>query len=313
MKYEHKETKEKEDKILELYKAGIGVYRISLQTTSSKKTVKKVLLKHGIDSSEDLKSQKEEKYKQVLELYKQGKPQLEIEQTLKMTRKTIREILKSSEVEYRNKATQQKIRHKTEIDETVLDDLTKEEAAYWIGMYYADGYVKCKNEFMFSLCLHNDDFGHLQKAKRFFKSNREIIEGHGNCSVLNINSEKLHKIFRNIGFDNTKSYTARPPEELKDSPHFWRGVVDGDGCLSFLNKETPLLHLCGTKETIEDFIIFLKNNGLPTSANAIQVKGQVLHQVGFSTNNARIAASILYQDSTIYLERKYQKYLSFLN
>lgn len=252
----------------------------------------------------------DEQKNKVKELYLQGASQSSIEKTLKMTRKTIRTILKENSIE-RDKSTQWRLSRNSSLNENVFNQLTP-EALYWIGFLYADGHIRKDKEYSIELEIELKDLGHLNKYKDFFGCNKSIKTFDNSCK-LKIYSKVLHQKLKDLGFTHNKSYTAKPHDLLKESRDFWRGVVDGDGSLSNQLK-APLLHLCGTVDTIEEFISFIKRQGVETIALPRYCKGSTcLYQVNFSCIKAIDITNILYKDAEVYLDRKYEKYQSYLN
>lgn len=240
----------------------------------------------------------------VLELYSQGVSQIEIEEELQMTRKTIRELIKSSDLHYKTKSEQWLIRYSNKLNETVFDKLTP-EALYWIGFLYADGHITKERGYSIELALKKEDREHLMKFKIFLSASNPIRDfKKGEASRIRIGSQKLWQKLKDLGFDNNKSFTAKPHELLKNSRDFWRGVVDGDGGVHTNYKSVTL---CGTYETIKGFIEFYKSNKKPSKAS-----GKELYQVHFYGKEADEIADLLYKDSEIYLDRKYEKYKKFL-
>jgi hypothetical protein len=295
----------KSGEILRLYKEGIGLELISKTVHSSQSTVKKVLLHFGIDYNFDKKIKYQKKLDDVLNLYKQGKSQLYIEKQVGLTRKTIRNLLKSKNIKYRNKSEQKFLDYGTELDESVFDELTP-EALYWIGLLFADGHIT-KKEFSISLTLHNNDCGHLEKFKLFLKSNRKITPDKGDCSRVRINSKKIWYRLKELGFTNNKSDVGKPHLLLKNSKDFWRGVIDGDGGVynyDYMNQ----MSLCGTLETIFDFIIFCTSN-LNIEDKYPSHSGKKIYQVGYYSEDCKKILNLLYKDATVYLDRKHKTYL----
>lgn len=240
------------------------------------------------------------KKEKVIELYKSGVSQSVIEKELQMTRKTIRELIKSSNLHYKTKSEQWLIRYGNELDETIFDELN-EESLYWIGFLYADGHITKERGYSIELGLKKEDKEHIQKFKNFLKCSNSVKEAK-NSFRIRIGSQKIHEKLKEFGFDNNKSFTAKPHELLKNSRDFWRGLVDGDGCIGKYKQET--INLAGTFETIKEFISFCKSNKQPSKAS-----GKELYQVSFYSKEAKQIADILYKDSKVHLERKYQKYL----
>ena len=94
--------------------------------------------------------------------------------------------------------------------------------------------------------------------------------------------------------------------------HFIRGYWDGDGCLSWGNKEhtLPCIGVIGT----EDFLTELKHY-LPLKFDyVLQQKSNsntTTRQLTIGGKNAFELTKYLYSDATIYLQRKYEKYLEY--
>jgi len=252
----------------------------------------------------------EEQKEKVKNLYLQGLSQSQIEKDLKMTRKTIRTILKSAGVD-RTKSEQWRKRWGSSLNECVFDELTP-ESLYWIGFLYADGHVRKDGaEHSIEVEIELKDWDHLVKFAKFLECNKEPKQYSENSCTLRVYSKKINQRLKDLGLDHNKSYTAKPHELLKDSRDFWRGVVDGDGSISN-QLGSAFIHLCGTKDTIQEYINFLNLQGVNTKAKPNKPKQEgSLHQVGLACDKALITMDILYKDSTVYLDRKYQKYLEF--
>ncbi len=247
------------------------------------------------------------KKEKVLELYSQGVPQLQIERELQMTRKTIRELIKASDLKYKTKSEHWLIRYNNTLNEKAFDELTP-EACYWIGFLYADGHIAKNRDYSIEIQLSIVDRDHLEKFKNFLSATNKItLDKKKNLVKLRFGSKKLYERLTGLGFTHNKSYNAIPHPLLKNSKDFWRGVVDGDGCL--FNGKYPQLQLCGTEETIQDFINFVDTYfailKVPRKAS-----GLVLKQVSFYKEYLDVA-DLLYKDATIYLDRKYKIYESW--
>ena len=294
-----------------MYDEGVKLTEICKLTSSSQPTVKKVLLSCGIDYDAEKKKAREKQLQEVIELYNQGKSQNYIETTLKLTRKTIRELLKEAGVEYRDKSQQQHINNNTEINHHAFDELTP-EVLYWIGMLFTDGHIEQKTEASIDLTLHNNDIDHLYKFKEFLGSSRDIKQSNGDCSRLRVNSKQLRDRLVELGFTHNKSISIVPHELLKDSRDFWRGCIDGDGGVYWRKDNTGHITLCGTLETIFEFAIFCNKYASVKDKYPTRANGKNLYQISYYGKDARKIATYLYKDSTIYLQRKYDTYQSFL-
>lgn len=305
----YKKSKEKSEKIIRLFKEGVGFTQICKLTTSSQPTVKKVLSHHGIDYNLEKSREYTSKLNQVLEMYQQGESQCTIEKTLNLTRKTIRTYLKSREVDYRDKSAQQHIRYNTQVDHHAFDKLNP-ESLYWIGMFYTDGHIEQKRDAAITLTVHNNDQQHLEKLKYYLKSNRLISKDHGDCMRLRINSRRLRDKLVELGFTSNKSRSIAPHVLLKESRDFWRGCVDGDGGVyNYPSREQ--IFLCGTLETVFEFIIFCNKYCGVKDKYPSPCTGKNLYQVHFYGKDAKLVAHLLYHNAQVYLDRKYNTYLEW--
>ena len=90
--------------------------------------------------------------------------------------------------------------------------------------------------------------------------------------------------------------------------HFIRGYVDGDGCLSFQNKEHTIPHIdiLGT----EEFLTTLKKY-IPIECKVSKCSNKRLFHIGVSRKRAYEFTKFLYNNSTIFLDRKKNKYEEF--
>lgn len=310
----YNKTKTKSEEILKLYEEGVILTKICEMTSSSQFTVKKVLVTGGIDYDTVEKEKYQKKLKRAIELYKEGKSQLFIEKELGFTRKTLRNLFKSrDDLSYRSKSEQHFIRYGTEIDESVFDELIP-EALYWIGMLYTDGFLTSRREYGGGLTQHTNDMKHLEKFKSFLKSTRPITPDHGDCHRVRFNSKKIHGRLMELGFTSNKSYTGKPHELLKHSRDFWRGCIDGDGGVyNYTERNVHQLFMCGTLETVFDFIVFCSKYVGIKEKCPTKCQGPNHYEISYYAQDARKVAEYLYKDACVYLDRKYEKYLEIVN
>ena len=307
-----KQNKERDKKVLNLFNSKKTCSDIVKELGISKLTVKKVLSNFGIDYSERLKEQKEWKLKQVPILYSQGKSQLDLEKELGLTRKTIRNILKNSNVEYRSQSDSISLSNGHYINHDAFDNLTDPKVLYFIGFIYTDGHVTInhkKNENSISVEIHKQDVDILEKFRDFLKCNYKIVNTKENTVRLRVFSKKLCNVLKKLGFTSRKTYDLVPHEKLKYSRDFWRGCVDGDGCLHFDKiNQYWIINLVGTLDTCIGLREYL-NSELQVNRNINKAGGKNLFTVIYRSNIAKQVSKLLYKDAEVYLDRKYQKYL----
>ncbi len=167
-------------------------------------------------------------------------------------------------------------------------------------------------------------FRTLRKFKKALKTDsvirRKIVKL--NCKEhtayrLGIYREKMYNDLINKGCLENKSLILTFPDidifSDKDLvKHFIRGYVDGDGCIGIYNNK-PFLSMLGTHDFLNGVLEWLKvHGGLVTNAKVNRCTGkdkENIFQLNFSSKKATSALLYLYENSNIYLERKYNKYL----
>lgn len=238
---------------------------------------------------------------EIIRLRESGLTITKIGNTLKIPRKNISDILKENNISTKRNT----------IKEDIFEKIDNEEKAYWLGFIMADGYISKYNQIEVSIQLSDKE--HLKKLKEFVNTNTPIIEDntkYNRCRLL-FCSKKMAGDLAKLGCTNKKSLTLAFPNKeqvpdifLKD---FIRGYVDGDGCICITEKTLAF--------SITSNDIFIKGmltrtgwindecNYYP-SGNAITWRCWKKYIIKY--------LSYLYEGSTIYLERKFEKYKSLL-
>lgn len=302
------------ENILSLFNQNKKCSEIVKELGISKKTVIKALASVGINYTEELKKERDWKIKQIPILYEEGKSQVELEKELQLTRKTIREVLKNSNVVYRSESEAKTLGRGHYINNNAFDDLTDPETLYWIGFIYTDGHVTIDNnrgQNSIEINIQSQDKELLEKLKIFLKCNYNIKEDpkYG-CVKLRVFSEKLCGVLKSLGFTSNKTSNLDPHEKLKYSRDFWRGCVDGDGCLSYCKHHNNwIINLVGTIDTCIGFRDFITNNNIGGVRNVNKANGKNLFTTRYAGKIVKQVSDLLYKDAIVYLDRKYKKYL----
>lgn len=199
-----------------------------------------------------------------------------------------------------------------------------EEALYFAGLLFADGCVRQKSDRGYSgawyttLSLQKRDRAIVERFRAFLKSDHPIhdrvpqtsksgVNSAGAC-MLSICSARLAKSLVRFGVIPRKTYTASVPEWLRTNRHFWRGVVDGDGWITFrkrpLGKAEPKIGLCGTWEVVEQFREWVVSF-TPTRMKPVpHPVSQHCWRFVVAVNKAADVARRLYSGCTVALPRK---------
>ncbi len=192
-------------------------------------------------------------------------------------------------------------------------DTFNEFSEYWLGFIFADGTCVSSKDANseIAIILSDKDKSHLEKFKLFLESEHKISLfkcGQGYASEsgsakFSIRSQQLSTKLKEYGWK--KNLESIAVKQLATSRHFWRGVIDGDGCLG-INKgklfNFPRLELVGGKLLLEQFIEFVKTVAPENLATARPHKN--IFRVGLIRNHARLVIENLYRDANIFLDRK---------
>lgn len=201
------------------------------------------------------------------------------------------------------------------VDETVFDIIDSEEKAYWLGFMYADGCIYNK-EYRMELSLQGSDVKHLQKFSKFLKSTKPDLvkiyhnykQGNYDRCRISVRSKHLWESLNNKGCVPNKSLILTFPNNIPNDliKHFIRGYIDGDGCLCTSNPYKIELNVLGTLDFLTGIV---KNLPLKKDYPIFKVKNKNYYTLNLWCSTAINIIKFLYENSTIYLNRKYEKYL----
>jgi hypothetical protein len=208
---------------------------------------------------------------------------------------------------------------KNKCNENYFEKIDTNEKAYWLGLLFADGYVRkrkqCNKKYkqggVMGVSLKNGDEYLLEKLivdlESTYKLTKQIKDGFLSYK-LEINSSKMVNDLINLGCVPNKSLILTPPI-LKDKfvPHFIRGYFDGDGSIGKYDGRVKF-SLLGTKELLAWVLNFFKDKGMKTTPKISKKKNIYSIQVN-SKSDIELIENILYNfSSDYYLKRKKDKF-----
>ena len=214
-------------------------------------------------------------------------------------------------------------------NETFFDVINTERKAYWLGFLYADG-ANCDKARNVSLSVSEIDAYILDCLKQDMGSDHKIYVKTSSgfkgkpihmllfCSVYLCNSLMKQGCIPRKSLTLKFPTTTQVPEHLHN--HFIRGYFDGDGSFSFRVVKNKI-SAKGTVNIIssEDFCRKLKdilNKFLPIGGYINTHTCESGHKVFYLTLNGGNQViqfmDWIYQDATIFLNRKREKYREFL-
>lgn len=208
-----------------------------------------------------------------------------------------------------------------------FDAINTEEKAYWLGFLIADGWINKNDKTgagVVGIELQYGDIGHLKKFNKSISGNYQITD-RWRAGQFSHNDKKYHecviRIFSRImydsleylGFTSDKSLTVGFPNiESVLIRHMVRGYFDGDGRFGLSNNRLSVSFITASKRLNDDLIKILRSQQIEIHEYTTTNKetGTFMYVPEITNNINRIKfLDWIYQDASIYLDRKYYKYL----
>ncbi|MGL4762720.1 MAG: LAGLIDADG family homing endonuclease [Sarcina sp.] len=226
---------------------------------------------------------------------------------------TIKNILIKHKISRRTKAG-----YKKPFNEEFFSIIDSEEKAYFLGFLMADGNVceREKSQPCIRMELNKKDKYILEAFEELLGLENKVKDTRKNCVSIRFHSRKM--------FDDLGTYGVIPNKTKKESfeyikildttmiRHFIRGFFDGDGwvtnttshgkrkgvrkCIGFVSNKTML-------EEIREYL----NSVIGTRLNKITERVGCSMLLYSSKRDIEEIKRYMYEDASIYLERKYLK------
>jgi len=234
--------------------------------------------------------------------------------------KTVYDIVK------RNGRSHQISNKKYDVNSNYFEDINTEEKSYWLGFLYADGYVRLRRSGELKLKLKQTDREHIELFRVCIESTHPIKNDISNVkygnnkisksklSYISINNTKMVKDLIKFGCVNNKSFIIKLPKLKNDLiRHFIRGYFDGDGCIyiSKNNNNCTFNITSGSKNIIDDINDVFKN--IQIIKCYIKITKNTYRLNIYDKIELLKLYNYLYDNSTIYLKRKFNKFKSYIN
>lgn len=266
--------------------------------------MKKILNDSDLENIKKLYLKDKLKIKEICDLYKISRP-------------TIENFFKKHKIETRTR----KDYHKYSINLDFFETINTEEKAYFLGLLYADGNIYKRS---LRLSLQERDIDILNKIKKCINFSGDYYCSYSkspnqqNRITLQVNSKDMVNDLIKLGCIPNKSFLLKFPS--KDQVpnhlirHFIRGYFDGDGWIYIVSK-TNHFGIIGTKDLCENIKIILENVGIAFSNKALSLHKNQTNRILRLTSKKSILQvyKYLYENATIYIDRKYNKFQELLN
>lgn len=186
------------------------------------------------------------------------------------------------------------------------------ELAYILGLFVSDGSISDYDNYgkkYVSFSNNTKDKDMLEKVAGVIGYKNKVLDLKSGMSRIRPSGNFVWSFFKDLGFDNNKTFNAVVPKEIiirsELYSHFIRGLFDGDGSISIRQRRIhsyPCSSVVGTKGVV-DFVanVFPFYNTCEPHVS--------IHRVTYDGENSVKFLNALYENSTIHMERKYEKFL----
>lgn len=239
----------------------------------------------------------------VINKYKSGISTTDIAKEYNVDKHTICNILEKNRIERNN------IYHNKNLDENYWEIIDRYDKAYFLGFLITDGNVYGNDV---RLQLKNESKVILDVLKEKTLSENKIREDKRGFVTFSVKRKKWVDDLSKYGVIPRKTSTVYFPEIPEEFlSHFIRGLIDGDGWVSFKGKQ---IGFCGN----ETLVIQLKNI-LVKKLDVYDVKvlkiSEKLFQICWcSKKDIKKIGEFIYKDKNdCFLKPKYENYKKLTN
>lgn len=258
---------------------------------------------------------------ELIKLYNQGNSLTFLAKFFNTTSYKIKQILISNNVHIRSRSEQTRLtniaRRKWSVQDNYFSDINTYSKAWLIGFLAADGTIR-KDSNEIKIGLSKKDIEILEKIKYELHLDKPILEYQTNngfdCAQITWSSFQHKQDLKKYGVVNNKTYLPMHlPKWTKDKIlAFILGYYDGDGSFSINPQGYCRLRICAHRnELLQDIGEFFKKYYKADYSLSKDNRG--LWELSISTRYAIQILKDMYNLNSIRLDRKYQKFLEYIN
>ena len=197
---------------------------------------------------------------------------------------------------------------------------TPEEAAYMIGMLQADGHHQesSRNRGKITLELSNKDIDIIEKLSKILKPFGATIHTRtrntnfkddymsSTLSVCRLEFRTLIKPYVPVG--RKSADTVGLPLDIYGVAHYVRGLSDGDGSLGITGENKPFWSFVTASESLASYLCTWIERITGQVKRVDRNTRDGVYNICLYNEDAITWCTFLYQDSTLCLDRKFNKY-----
>jgi len=217
-----------------------------------------------------------------------------------------------------------KCHRKYYINEDFFDNINSQEKAYVLGIFYADGSNNIRKHKAY-ISLAEKDVDIVKKIRDLISPNKPLLYSkrnpenikHQNRYMFYIDNKHMSEQLEKIGCITNKTFRLKFPKWLNKDlyNHFIRGYFDGDGHIGIYKTKTNKIQANFSIVSTEEFC-----TSISEIFKELDINSKLYCRFPESNNSirdVRIGGNLqilrlldwLYKDASIYMNRKYQKYL----
>ena len=268
------------------------------------------------------------KAQDMINFYQEGKTQKEIAELLGCSQTNVSALLRHRGIKCRDRKDVFKNQKYMDTNTSFFKKINSEASAYFLGFLYADGNIQIKNNaYCVTLKLKSNDQYIIEKFRDIMSPSSSVkITQNKNYpntySYFRVNQKEVCEQLISHGCMPNKSLILEFPTTVPNEliHHFLRGYSDGDGCIyqnHFKNKKTvnTIWKIISTKQFCGQVAKILKEQlDINCSQSLSRPQTNKITTVLSVGGNLQVRKVLdcLYQDATVYLPRKHEKYLEFI-
>ena len=204
------------------------------------------------------------------------------------------------------------LQRKYKINETFFDTINTEEKAYFLGILYADGYNNTDRKTV-TISLQEKDLELLEKLRVLIEHEKPLshvkFSNWSDQYRIVIHNKRISEKLSEHGCIKAKTYSLTYPPFLEKHlyRHFIRGYFDGDGYVGKRSASiTSSKAFCQALKIILNIELGINTyHRKPHPHNSDLIESLEIS----GERKCRIFLNWIYKDSSIYLQRKYNKYI----
>ena len=243
-------SSEIEQEVIKLYNSGLSMAKAGAPYNISSATVMAILNRNNIP-----KRTKGGIYaipeQEVITRYKNGESCQVIADSFKVTFHTISNILKKNNISRDNKYKN------INLNENYFEKIDSNDKAYFLGFILTDGNVSLnENIIRLSLSSKDEEILNIFKEKTGNENKICIREDERHSErTFQLKSKKWKDDLAKYGIVPQKTFISEMPILSADMmPHLIRGMIDGDGWISFNSHQ---IGFCGNEKTVNQLKEYL--------------------------------------------------------